>query len=82
LDARVSRTFRSDGPPAGVEYAFAGSWSAKLEYLHVDFGSQLFSRTLIANRFFFARSVTLTDDIVRAGVNYNFGWGGPVVARY
>ena len=52
----------------------------KLEYLHVDFGSQLFSRTLIANGFFFARSVTLTDD--RAGVNYNFGWGGPVVARY
>jgi hypothetical protein len=61
----------------GGEYIF-GSWSAKLEYLHVDFGSQLFSRILIADGFFFAGSVTLTDDVVRAGVN--FGWGGPVAA--
>jgi hypothetical protein len=27
------------------------------------------------------RSVTLTD-VVRAGVNDNFGWGGPLAARY
>ena len=64
----------------GGQYVF-GSWSAKLEYFHVGFGLQLFSRTLIANGFFFARGITLTDDVVRAGVNDNFGWGGPVAAR-
>jgi hypothetical protein len=51
----------------GGEYAF-GSWSAKLEYLHVDFGSQLFANP-DRQWLFFARSVTLTDDVVRAGVN-------------
>jgi outer membrane immunogenic protein len=67
----------------GVEYAFADNWSAKLEYLHVDFGSQHFSQTADpVGSFFLARDVTLTDDIVRVGVNYKFGWGGPVVARY
>jgi outer membrane immunogenic protein len=66
----------------GVEYAFAGNWSAKLEYLHNDFGSQAFGRTpTLQNYIYFARNVTLTDDIVRAGVNYKFGWDGPV-AKY
>jgi outer membrane immunogenic protein len=63
---------------AGVEYAFAPNWSAKLEYLHVDFGSQQFSRTA-APVVFFARDVTLTENIARVGVNYKFGWDG---ARY
>jgi outer membrane immunogenic protein len=57
----------------GVEYAFAGNWSAKLEYLHNDFGSQSFGPTLDAGGgFFHARTVTLTNDIVRAGVNYKY----------
>jgi outer membrane immunogenic protein len=68
---------------AGVEYAFAGNWSAKLEYLHIDFGSQYFSRTSdTGGGTFHARDVSLKDDIVRAGLNYKFGWGGPVIARY
>ena len=67
----------------GVEYAFASNWSAKLEYLHNDFGSQYFARTLDSGGGeFHAHNVTLTNDIVRAGVNYKFGWGGPVVAKY
>jgi outer membrane immunogenic protein len=66
----------------GVEYAFAGSWSAKLEYLHNDFGSQHFERTPVGAVSFFAKDVTLTNDIVRVGVNYKFGWSGPVVAKY
>jgi outer membrane immunogenic protein len=61
----------------GVEYAFTGNWSAKLEYLHNDFGSQSFARTLdTGGGFFHAQNVTLTNDIVRAGVNYRFGWDG------
>jgi hypothetical protein len=31
---------------------------------------------------FHARDVTLTNDIVKAGLNYKFGWDGPVVAKY
>jgi outer membrane immunogenic protein len=62
----------------GGEYAFYGAWSLKIEYLHVDFGTQGFSRTPLpapaANgaSFVAARNVTLTDDIVRAGLNYRF----------
>jgi hypothetical protein len=31
---------------------------------------------------FNTRGVSLTDDVVRVGVNYRFNWGSPVVARY
>ena len=62
---------------AGVEYAFAPQWSAKLEYNYMDFGSQRYS---------FAPG-TFTDidqqiHAVKFGINYKFGYGGPVVARY
>jgi outer membrane immunogenic protein len=64
----------------GLEWAFLDRWSAKIEYLYVDFGSD--SRTSITNT---ARNVTgtsndLTDNIVRVGVNYRFG--GPVISKY
>jgi len=29
-----------------------------------------------------ARNVSLSDDIVRVGLNYKFNWTGPVVAKY
>ena len=65
----------------GLEWAFAKSWTAGLEYAHYDFGS---------------RSVTLTDyhgdpltniasgpvdvkqqiDTVKLSINYHFGWPG------
>jgi outer membrane immunogenic protein len=58
----------------GVEYAFAGSWSAKVEYNYMDFGT---------------KHVTFTTDFadiqqrvqtIKAGVNYRFG--GPIIAQY
>src|SRR5262249_53859944 len=61
---------------AGVEYAFAPNWSAKLEYNYMDFGKKTYSFT-----------PTTTTDIeqqihaVKFGINYKFG-GGPIVARY
>jgi outer membrane immunogenic protein len=58
----------------GVEAMFAPNWSAKLEYLYADFGSQN------AYVFIVPHHVSLNENIVRAGVNYKFG--GPVVARY
>jgi outer membrane immunogenic protein len=53
----------------GVEYAFMGSWTAKLEYLHVDLGSFTAPEP-------FASTVNFRENILRAGLNYKFS--GPV----
>jgi len=64
---------------AGLEYMFAPNWSAKIEYQYYNFGSGTFltGPADIAGTHF-------TDDeqTVKAGLNYRFNWGGPVVARY
>jgi outer membrane immunogenic protein len=53
----------------GAEYAFRNNWSAKIEYNHMDFGSD-------SSAFFTGSSVTF--DAVKAGINYKFGGpGGP-----
>jgi outer membrane immunogenic protein len=65
----------------GVEWGFAPNWSAKLEYNHVDFGSKnLAILSSVTGTSFVSSSERL--DIVKAGVNYRFNWGGPVVAKY
>ncbi len=70
----------------GAEYMFWDNWSAKFEYLHADFGRTAYAfapnSTGLGAGGFIARNVSLRDDMVRVGVNYKFGWGGPVVARY
>jgi len=48
---------------AGIEYAFTNNISAKVEYLHVDLGTQ----TQIN-----VDSVKFTTDLVRGGVNLRF----------
>lgn len=62
---------------AGVEYAFAPQWSAKLEYNYMDFGNKAVS---------FAPGTTTDIDqqihAVKLGVNYKFGFPGTVTARY
>jgi outer membrane immunogenic protein len=72
----------------GVEAHLTDNWTAKLEYLYMDLGS--FSQTLVATGSIGTAVATgtttfnshLTDSIVRVGLNYKFGWGEPVVARY
>ncbi len=59
----------------GVEYAFAPSWSGKVEYNFLDFGKDHFS--LSDAREFDIRETVHT---VKFGINYRFG--GPLVARY
>jgi outer membrane immunogenic protein len=68
---------------AGVEYALWQNLSLKLEYLHADFGTAGYINPAvrIANLNFVTRDIRVTDDIVRAGLNWRFDWG-PVVARY
>jgi outer membrane immunogenic protein len=62
---------------AGLEYMFAPNWSAKAEYQYYNFGNTTFTGGPIAGTRF-------RDDehTVKAGINYRFGWGGPVAARY
>jgi outer membrane immunogenic protein len=64
----------------GVEWALWDSWTFKAEYLHVDFGTTTFLSP--APTGFISRNVPVTDDLFRVGLNYRFGFGGPVVARY
>jgi outer membrane immunogenic protein len=66
----------------GLEHAFGNNWSAKIEYLYVAFDSftthtpsQTFAQDDIAV------SHKYSDNIVRVGLNYRFGYG-PVVAKY
>jgi outer membrane immunogenic protein len=56
---------------AGIEYAFAPAWSAKVEYQHFDFGSE--TATLVTpadGNFRFPHD--LTAETVKIGVNYHF----------
>jgi outer membrane immunogenic protein len=53
---------------AGVEYAFLGSWSAKLEYLYVDLGKWSCSAATCG----VASDVTFKTSLVRVGLNYRF----------
>src|SRR6516162_1123179 len=56
----------------GIEIALPGNWTAKAEYLHVDLGNfncGLNCGTTPTN------NVSMHDDVIRAGLNYHFGWG-------
>jgi outer membrane immunogenic protein len=71
----------------GVEGKIAQNWTAKLEYLYMDLGSvsagPISTTILVPLRAPAGVSYSsgFTDNILRVGVNYQFG-GGPVVARY
>lgn len=55
----------------GIEVAFALSWSAKLEYLYVDFGDRNFNWVAVPLPPI-TDTAHLTMNVVRAGVNYRF----------
>lgn len=64
---------------AGLEYMFAPNWSAKAEYQYYNFGTTTFTggpAPIVGSHF--------RDDehTVKVGVNYRFGWGGPIAAKY
>jgi outer membrane immunogenic protein len=63
----------------GLEYMFAQNWSARIEYQYYDFGS---SRFIAPVAFVPLGSFRNDEHTVKAGVNYRFNWGGPVVAKY
>jgi outer membrane immunogenic protein len=67
--------------------AFAGPWGAltfKLEYLHAGFGTAQYINppVTVGGGTVVTRDVSLSDDMVRVGMNVKWNWGGPVVAKY
>jgi outer membrane immunogenic protein len=72
----VSQTKTGSAIGGGAEYAFSNKWSAKLEYLHVEFGglsgSYVFASTAPAGFSNVVNTATghLHEDIVRVGLNY------------
>jgi outer membrane immunogenic protein len=69
----------------GSEWMLASNWTAKAEYLYVDFGD-VSASSVVSNvptptaRSLLTTSSDLTAHVVRVGLNYRFG--GPVLARY
>ena len=64
---------------AGLEYMLTQNWSAKIEYQYYNFGNTTFTSgpaEIVGSRFH------NDEHTVKAGLNYRFGWGGPVATRY
>ena len=64
---------------AGIEWAFADNWTAKVEYLFVDLGSTNFNCSTACVSATggppISGNVSLTENLVRAGINFKFnGW--------
>ena len=57
---------------AGMEFAFADNWTAKVEYLYANLGTLTCSTPANCGTGV-PVSVPLTENIVRAGINYKFG---------
>jgi outer membrane immunogenic protein len=74
----------------GAEYAFLPNWSVKVEYLYIDLGSYSYLSPLVAAvppgavgpGYSWSTNVREREQLVRVGLNYKFGWGGPVYAAY
>lgn len=68
--ANADRTGWTAG--GGIEFALpGGNWTAKAEYLHVDLGH--FNCGVNCDGLP-TDNVSMHDNLVRAGVNYRFGW--------
>lgn len=78
--ASISETRAGWAVGGGLEYAYAGPWTVKVEYLHLDFGTvsatstnlTAFTPPIAFPTNVFTHSIKVTDDIVRVGLNYRF----------
>ena len=70
---------------AGVEWAFAQNWSAKVEYDYLGLGTRTFT---VPAGFLLAGDTFSTGNrnlqMLKVGLNYRFNWGiaSPVTTRY
>ena len=65
---------------AGLEWAFANNWSARLEYDYYDFGTRNVTFTSPSDSS--TESVKQQIQAVKFGINYRFGASGPIMSRY
>jgi outer membrane immunogenic protein len=83
VGARRASIFPGSGrrpETSALRALWLASWSLKAEYLHVDLGTAGCS---IPNcSAFSVVNAPFRTEIVRAGLNYRFNWGGPVMAKY
>jgi outer membrane immunogenic protein len=71
--ASISKTKAGWTAGAGAEWMFAHNWSAKLEYLHVDLGSESAIGVFPASPEFKAGYTwRFRENLARVGVNYHF----------
>ena len=72
--ASVSKTKVGWTAGAGAEWMFARNWSAKLEYLYVDLGSEsaIGDSTPVIPPFKVGYNWRFRENIARVGVNYHF----------
>jgi outer membrane immunogenic protein len=64
----------------GLEYMFTQNWSGKLEYQYFNFGNSQFIAGPVA--LVGLGSFRSNEQTFKAGINYRFNMGGPVVAAY
>ena len=57
---------------AGIEFAFADNWTAKVEYLYAGLGTMTCSTPANCGNSV-PVTVSLSENVVRAGINYKFG---------
>jgi len=69
IDDRDTQTNIGWALGGGIEYAFAPNWTAKIEYMHADYGHDDYAILPTT-------SISLKTDTVKLGVNYLFGTGG------
>lgn len=62
----------------GFEYLFVPNWSGKVEYMYADYRNATYLSAFAPG----GVGLGVTTHTVKAGINYHFGWDGPVVARY
>jgi len=79
---------------AGGEWMINPNWSAKVEYLYYNLGNEGFyglmgrtNQTVAARPLLYVDNVVsssrFSGQVVRAGLNYHFNWGGaPLLAKY
>jgi outer membrane immunogenic protein len=74
----TSQTFNRTGYTlgAGIEYAFLGNWSAKIEYLYNDYGMPICAAATCG----FDLGTRYFDRVLKFGVNYKFS--GPIFSRW
>jgi outer membrane immunogenic protein len=65
---------------AGLEVAFAPSWSVGVEYDHLFMGTRTINANTPAG--VFSATDRISQDVDIGTVRLNYRWGGPVISKY